>query len=404
MISPQLSVLVVIGFAEALSAPEVAWSLVDAGFDVVAFARRGRRCGLRHSSLVQVLDITAPEHDVAVAERELSSLLDALAGDGARRCVLLPLDDTSVWLSDRVRPNSTWTYAGPTGLAAELALDKHRQIERARSTGFNVPASTFTRTRAERDDMQLEYPVIMRPAAAVAPGDNRLGKGRNWICSDAAEFARASAATPDGDLMVIQPYLDGGGEGVFGLATANGVVAWSAHRRVRMMNPHGSGSSACASQDAPDEIKGAIEAFLRTCNWRGMFMIELLRDASGQLWFVEFNGRAWGSMALCRRQGLEYPAWTVMLALDPGFVPTLPAGATGDLVCRNLGREIMHLLFVMRGPQSKAVHGWPRFWPTLAGLLRPGRTTRYYNWRKSEWRVFLADSWYTLRDQIFKSR
>ena len=40
-------VVVTIGFAEALSAPEVTWSLVDAGFKVIAFSRRGRRGALR---------------------------------------------------------------------------------------------------------------------------------------------------------------------------------------------------------------------------------------------------------------------------------------------------------------------------------------------------------------------
>ena len=35
------------GIAEAVSAPEVEWSLVDAGFTVVAFSRRGRVAALR---------------------------------------------------------------------------------------------------------------------------------------------------------------------------------------------------------------------------------------------------------------------------------------------------------------------------------------------------------------------
>ena len=48
-----------------------------------------------------------------------------------------------------------------------------------------------------------------------------------------------------------------------------------------------------------------------------MFMIELLRDRTGKVWFVELNGRPWGSMALSRRQGFEYPAWHVKLAIDP---------------------------------------------------------------------------------------
>jgi hypothetical protein len=49
--------------------------------------------------------------------------------------------------------------------------------------------------------------------------------------------------------------------------------------------------------------------FLKGCNWRGLFMIELLRDPSENLWFIEFNARAWGSMALARRLGFEYPAF-----------------------------------------------------------------------------------------------
>jgi hypothetical protein len=44
-----------------------------------------------------------------------------------------------------------------------------------------------------------------------------------------------------------------------------------------MMNPHGSGSSACGSQEVPDHLKDPVAALVRSCDWRGMFMIELLR-------------------------------------------------------------------------------------------------------------------------------
>lgn len=76
-----------------------------------------------------------------------------------------------------------------------------------------------------------------------------------------------------------------------------------------MMNPHGSGSSACVSFPVAEDLKLAIERFTRATGWLGIFMIEFLRDQSGIPWFVELNGRSWGSMALSRRQGLEYPAW-----------------------------------------------------------------------------------------------
>ena len=85
-------------------------------------------------------------------------------------------------------------------------------------------------------------------------------------------------------------------------------------------------------------------------------MIELLRDQAGNLWFVELNGRPWGSMALSRRQGLEYPAWQARLALEQEFFgwDDYLLRATG-LVCRNVGRELMHLLFVLKGAKSKAL-------------------------------------------------
>ena len=81
-----------------------------------------------------------------------------------------------------------------------------------------------------------------------------------------------------------------------------------------------------------------------------------------------FNGRAWGSMALARRQALEYPGWTVMQALDPGFSLDVPTPVREGLVCRHLGRELMHLLFVLRGSRSKAIRHWPGVGETLRAL------------------------------------
>ena len=52
---------ILVGFAEALSGPEVVWSLADEGFRVMAFARRGHRSALCHSRYVTVHEVTPPE-------------------------------------------------------------------------------------------------------------------------------------------------------------------------------------------------------------------------------------------------------------------------------------------------------------------------------------------------------
>jgi hypothetical protein len=394
-------VLVVVGFAEALSAPEVVWSLVDAGFTVVAFSRRGRRPALRHSRHVELFEIAAPEIDHAASRRELADRLRAIPAAAQVDRVLLPLDDTALWLCAQVDARG-WVLAGAHGTTAALALDKRRQTELARQTGFNVPATTFALAPTDLAPGRTTLPVILRPANAVSADPTGLYKGRNWICSDEQEFRAAAAAWKGHGVLLIQPFIQGTGEGVFGFAAKTGIVAWSAHRRLRMMNPHGSGSSACISQPVPVEVRSCIEQFVRTSQWRGLFMIELLRDSDGKLWFVEFNGRPWGSMALSRRQGLEYPAWSVRLALDPDFVPTASAPAH-PLICRNLGREIMHAIFVVRGRRSRALQQWPSVGRTIFDLCRINRRSFFYNWRPDDWRVFYRDCWATIRDQLFKA-
>ena len=54
--------------------------------------------------------------------------------------------------------------------------------------------------------------------------EGRLRKGRNWICSDEAESHRARSAWNGRELLMVQPFLEGTGEGVFGLAAEHGVL------------------------------------------------------------------------------------------------------------------------------------------------------------------------------------
>jgi len=395
---------VCIGFAEALSAPEAAWSLVDAGFAVTAFARRGRHSALRHSAHVEVVEVTPPELDAEAALAALERTLAARALPTGEPGALFPLDDAALWLFNRLKPGPDWLLAGPRGPAAELALDKAVQIQAARSAGFNVPPTTIAETAGEVQARSAELPLILRPARAVLPENGRLRKGHNWICATRTELDQAVSKWAGAWPQLVQPFIVGQGEGVFGLATENGVRGWSAHRRLRMMNPHGSGSSACVSQPVAPETRAVIERFIQQTGWRGIFMVELLRDHAGKLWFVEFNGRSWGSLALARRQGLEYPAWAVQLALNPAADIAPPAPGDKPVVCRNAGREFMHLLFVLRGRKSGALREWPSFWRTALEVLRVRRHDRCYNWRRDDARVFFCDAWYTVRDNVCKSK
>src|ERR1051325_4179635 len=93
---------VVIGFAEAISSPEVAWSLVDAGFTVAAFSRKGRKSALQQSRYVTVFEVTAPEIDSDRAAKDLVNLLlNCRSSHNGSASILFPLDDVALWLSAR---------------------------------------------------------------------------------------------------------------------------------------------------------------------------------------------------------------------------------------------------------------------------------------------------------------
>ncbi len=380
--------------AEALAAPEAVFSLLDAGHRVTALAR-STDLPLRRLP-IDVVTIPAPEVDAEAAVAATAELLDG----PDRPDVTLPLDDVGLWLLDaalRRRPGSPVTPAGAVDDLARLALDKTIQLEAARAAGLDVPPTWVVRRASDIPD-DLPLPAIVKPALAIDDRAGRVTKPDARYLTDAAtvDRLRTELAEP-GPPLLIQPLVAGVGRAVFGFATGDEVVAWSGHRRLRMMNPHGSGSSACRSEAPDDQLRSTVERFIRHVGWRGPFMVELLADEANRLWFMELNGRLWGSLALCRRQGFDHPAWAVAHALDPGFRPDPPPAPAAPIVQRHLGRELLHLLFVIRGPRSDFHRAtWPRRLPTLASVLRPGRPSSFYNhhprhraylWRDAMWTV-----------------
>lgn len=398
---------ILVGFAEALAAPEVVWSLVDGGFDVIAFARRGRASALHHSRHVVCHEVCAPELDLEAALSDMHSLLvDLEAKADGTQWILFPLDDQAVWLCSNVQLGRDWLLAGPYGTSAEFALNKCLQSQAARDAGFDVPKTLLARTANDilRFVAAESFPIILKPAECVTIRQGRVYTCRKWICANIGELERAVTEWAERVPLLVQPFITGIGEGVFGLAAPDGIRAWSAHRRLRMMNPEGSGSSACISQSVSRDVRSKAEQLIANTGWRGLFMLELLRDPSGKVWFVELNGRPWGSMALSRRQGLEYPAWHVRLAIDQESGVGTDLTSTPGVLCRHVGREFMHVLFVLRGSKSKALKNWPSFWKTMGDVLRVGREDTFYNWRREDPKVFLADCYYTVHENLFKSR
>lgn len=386
---------VLIGPADALSAPEVTWSLLDAGFIVTAYTSYGSKPPLRKVRGITVAEITNPKTETKKAICDLEQVV------GRYNCGLfLPLDDYAVWLCLELSHRIPALKLPIQQEQIELALNKWKQIQSAREAGLSVPETLYCCSEAEALTNQY-FPCFVKGAIVIACSNDRLFRDPGYVCSDEEELKKVASNWDFARPMLIQPCINGRGEGVFGLATMNKVGWWSSHRRIRMMNPQGSGSSACEAIPPNEDLLAPITKLLGASSWRGMFMIEFLRGDDGTAWFMEINGRAWGSMALARCAGFEYPAWTAKNLVDPYYQPVVPLPRF-PLRCRHLGRELIHLLIVLKGPKSRAGTKWPGFFDTVFQLLQHQRCDHWYNWRKSEPGVFWSDAWATVTNNLLK--
>lgn len=391
---------VLVGFAEGLPTAEVIFSLLDAGHKVSVFTRVNTRLPLfKHLPLEQVYFIVAPEESIEMAQNDLAEIFE---GPDAPDTVLA-LDDPALWLVNATFSESEAgaNFANVMGARVDVALDKSIQIEHAKAAGLALPPTTVIRTPQDLGHV-TSFPSIAKPAYAIEVENGKIARGNAGYFASQADIASFQTSLPDQmQPLLVQPLIAGVGEGVFGFATETGVMNWSGHRRVRMMNPHGSGSSACISHPPSEEMKMICMDFLRRSDWRGPFMIELLRASDGTAYFMELNGRMWGSMALARRSGLEYPAWAVANALDPACPPPEVIPPENPVTVRHLGRDLVHLLFTLRGPKTEFHKAdWPKFWHSLPGALKPGRGKGFYNYDPAHPHFFLADAWHVLRNKL----
>jgi hypothetical protein len=388
--------IILVGFAEALSAPEVIWNLLDAGFNVVAFTSRKHNNPLCNINSIDLVNVTPLRDNAEKTLSELGNIYKEL-----KASAILPLNDSALWLCNKLSSDPEINVAGPTGIRAQFSLDKRIQIKAAQNAGFNVPETTIIDKIADTEAV-MKFPVIVKSAMAVTEFAGRpIEKESMHYCKDKKEFNKSISTWNEKQPLLVQSIHKGIGEGLFGFAIDNDIILWTAHQRIRMMNPKGSGASACRAIPVIDHPLNCAKHMLTQIHWQGMFMIELLRDQNGKLWFIELNGRSWGSMALALRMGYDYPAWTVTQRLDPAFVPVQPKQKE-YVICRNLGRELIHILQVLRGPSSKAIPNWPPFWSSFFDVLHIGKYDRWYNWRSGYTKFFLADTYNTLMNETIR--
>ncbi|MCS6915691.1 MAG: ATP-grasp domain-containing protein [Myxococcales bacterium] len=278
--------------------------------------------------------------------------------------VVLPVSEACIAAAASIR-RLTPTGARPLWLmpsdeSLRYTLSKYRATEAAQRLGLLTPRTVFVTDGSAgstfNDDLSgLRYPLVVKTDNHLdGHGAYRKG-GTVMACRPEEAAALLAECRESGAATLVQEMVPGHGAGAFLLRHQGQVRLRFAHRRLHEV-PWSGGFSSFRQSVHDQEALAQAERLLAGIGYQGVAMVEFRRGSlDGRLYFLEINGRLWGSLALALHAGVDFPLHLLEanLGREAEPVPNYPAG----MRCRNLfPGEILYLRSVLR---ARVVPGLP---------------------------------------------
>jgi predicted ATP-grasp superfamily ATP-dependent carboligase len=251
--------------------------------------------------------------------RDEAQLVEVLLGTARRHglegWVVYPTREETVVALARNREALTPTLRIPTPAweSTRWAWDKRNTYELAERLGIPTPRTAYPRSVEEVESLQLEPPVVIKPA--IKEHFFYATKAKAWRADTAEElralFEKAAALVPPGEVM-LQELIPGDGRDQYAYCAffkAGAPVATMVVRRRRQHPPEfGRASTFVETVDEP-AIEEPSERFLRAIDYYGLIELEYKRDARTQeMKLLDVNARTWGYHTLGPAAGVDFPA------------------------------------------------------------------------------------------------
>jgi predicted ATP-grasp superfamily ATP-dependent carboligase len=290
---------------------------------------------------------------------------------------------------DLVLPTTDWTllplsqhrdrFRGLTMLpvapheALETASDKYQTILLAEQVGVPAPKTTLVQSMEEvASATEYSFPMVVKDRYSARWIGDRAELGSAFYAYSRDELVRRvrERVAKAGDVLV-QSFIGGVGVGFSCFVWKGEVYLPFQWKRIREIDPRGSGSSARMSVDLDSQVLAYSRELIRHAGFQGMAMVEYKKNPeSGRLVLMEINGRPWGSLQLPIDCGIDYPLHLVRWALE-GKAPPSHVGYKKGVVNRSLVGDLMHLKNVFAGKPPGWPMPYPRFLASLARVCVP---------------------------------
>lgn len=369
--------LVLLGFADAISAPESAWSLIDDGFRVAAFYRGGMDLPITQDPRLESFAITRPEADAAASTKELAHLIDHL-----RPAAVLPVDDAALAILGLTNPPDSCAPAHPIGAQYDLAVDQRAQLKVAADAGLSIDPVVPIDKGPDLQTLE-RFPVEIRPTQL-----NRIHRGgyrppEPLLLMDREQMLSAAPQWNGKGSAVALPPRVGRRVTLMGVMTLAGQL--ECVTAVRWLRSHDGEPAAAETIDIQPSLHKSVRTMLNQAGWRGFFGIDFDERTGEQdpaMVFRSMSAVPGTASSLVRPLGFEYAAWQARQAIDMGYEPA-PVMFEPGVTCRHLGLE---LASAARCAASLDIGG------LLAALRRPSEQA-WCNKRADVRHVTRAETW-----------
>lgn len=260
----------------------------------------------------------------------------------------------------------------PSHSALELAGDKFRTIELARSLAVPTPQTWLIQSAKDLQSLpQLNFPMVVKDRSSVRWGEDGAVFGSVSYAYSLLDLeARVQQRLPVAGDVLVQEFVAGVGVGFSGFACDGEVRLPFQWRRLREVDPRGSASSLREAVSLDPDILEFSRKLIMSSGFEGIVMVEFKQSPSGKPVLMEINGRPWGSIQLAITAGIDYPLFLMNWILE-GTLPPPEINYRSGIQCRRLVGDLSHLENLRHGKPSEWPGSYPNFWFSLVKLAVP---------------------------------
>jgi predicted ATP-grasp superfamily ATP-dependent carboligase len=276
----------------------------------LAVAPRGTYAG-RSRAVEAVVYVPHAEDTPAAFVQALAHVADDLHVEA-----ILPGTEASLIALAENRESLPCPVGAPSAEVVDLATNKGGVLALASALGLETPPSIVaTPAQLAGHRGEISYPVIVKPLRTRLELDHsRLAYYKARRVANAVELRAALDGLPEAD-WVMQPYLDGQLSAIAGVAWEGRLICAVHQVSHRIWPPDVGYSSYAETVEADRDLESRVAGLLNEIGWSGLFQAQFLGGADGRRFLIDFNPRAYGSLALAVHAGANLPAAWASLVL-----------------------------------------------------------------------------------------